>query len=84
MSLKDNIIGQLGFGTAPLGNMFRAIDEDEAAANVAAARAQGIRLFDTAPLYGAGLSETRLGKQPRVSGGCRTPFEGYDLQRRPG
>lgn len=80
MSLKDNIIGQLGFGTAPLSNMFRAIDEDEAAA----AWAQGIRFFDTAPLYGAGLSETRLGKQPRVSGGCRTPFEGCDLQRRPG
>jgi len=62
MSLKDKIIGQLGFGTAPLGNMFRAIDEEEAAATVEAAWSQGIRFFDTAPLYGAGLSETRLGK----------------------
>jgi D-threo-aldose 1-dehydrogenase len=62
MSLKDKIIGQLGFGAAPLGNMFRAIDEDEAAATVEAAWSQGIRFFDTAPLYGAGLSETRLGK----------------------
>ena len=62
MSLKDKIIGQLGFGTAPLGNMFRALDEDEAAATVAAAWDQGIRFFDTAPLYGAGLSETRLGQ----------------------
>lgn len=62
MSLKDNIIGQLGFGAAPLGNMFRTIDEEEAAATVEAAWNQGIRFFDTAPLYGAGLSETRLGK----------------------
>lgn len=62
MSLKDKIIGQLGFGTAPLGNMFRTIDEEEAAATVDAAWNQGIRFFDTAPLYGAGLSETRLGK----------------------
>lgn len=62
MSLKDKIIGTLGFGTAPLGNMFRSIDEEEAAATVAAAWDQGIRFFDTAPLYGAGLSETRLGR----------------------
>ncbi|MGY2288242.1 aldo/keto reductase [Pseudomonas sp. SDO528_S397] len=62
MSLKDKIIGQLGFGAAPLGNMFRTIDEAEAAATVEAAWNQGIRFFDTAPLYGAGLSETRLGQ----------------------
>lgn len=62
MSLKDKIIGQLGFGTAPLGNMFRSIDEEEAASTVEAAWDQGIRFFDTAPLYGAGLAETRLGK----------------------
>ncbi|BBP74839.1 aldo/keto reductase [Pseudomonas sp. Ost2] len=61
MSLKDKIIGQLGFGTAPLGNMFRAISEEEAAATVEAAWSHGIRFFDTAPLYGAGLSESRLG-----------------------
>ncbi|WP_397448210.1 aldo/keto reductase [Pseudomonas sp. NA-150] len=62
MSLRDKIIGQLGFGAAPLGNMFRAIDEEEAIATVEAAWDQGIRFFDTAPVYGAGLSETRLGK----------------------
>jgi len=62
MSLQDKIIGQLGFGTAPLGNMFRSISEEEAAATVEAAWDQGIRFFDTAPLYGAGLAETRLGK----------------------
>lgn len=41
--------------------MFRAIPEEEAAATVEAAWDQGIRYFDTAPFYGAGLSEIRLG-----------------------
>jgi D-threo-aldose 1-dehydrogenase len=62
MSLNDKIQGKLGFGAAPLGNMFRAITEEEAAATVQAAWDQGIRYFDTAPVYGAGLSELRLGK----------------------
>ncbi|WP_147803824.1 aldo/keto reductase [Alkalicoccus halolimnae] len=53
---------KLGFGTAPLGNMFRDIPEDEAKKTVEAAWDNGIRYFDTAPLYGAGLSEIRLGK----------------------
>ncbi|MFY1666633.1 aldo/keto reductase [Pseudomonas sp. Pseu.R1] len=61
MSLKDKLPGTLGFGTAPLGNMFRNIPEDEAAATVHAAWAAGVRYFDTAPFYGAGLSEIRLG-----------------------
>ncbi len=52
----------LGFGTAPLGNMFRNIPEQEAAATVDAAWEQGVRYFDTAPFYGAGLSEIRLGQ----------------------
>jgi D-threo-aldose 1-dehydrogenase len=42
--------------------MFRDIPEGEAAATVDAAWGQGIRYFDTAPFYGAGLSEMRLGK----------------------
>jgi D-threo-aldose 1-dehydrogenase len=42
--------------------MFRNIAEEEAAATVEAAWQQGIRYFDTAPFYGAGLSEIRLGK----------------------
>lgn len=64
MSLKDQLAraGSLGFGTAPLGNMFRNIPEEEAAATVHAAWAQGTRYFDTAPLYGAGLAEIRLGQ----------------------
>lgn len=61
MSITSLLPGRLGFGTAPLGNMFRAIPDDEAAATVDAAWDQGIRYFDTAPFYGAGLSEIRLG-----------------------
>ncbi|WP_374582165.1 aldo/keto reductase [Pseudoduganella sp.] len=63
MSIKDKLIGSnpLGFGTAPLGNMFRAIPEAEAEATVDAAWDNGIRHFDTAPFYGAGLAELRLG-----------------------
>ncbi len=52
---------RLGLGTAPLGNLFTAITDDEATATVAAAWNGGVRLFDTAPQYGHGLSETRLG-----------------------
>ncbi|MFE1459816.1 aldo/keto reductase [Streptomyces nigra] len=62
MSITSLLPGRLGFGTAPLGNMFRAIPDDEAAATVDAAWDQGIRYFDTAPFYGAGLSEVRLGE----------------------
>lgn len=63
MNLKQTLAGNvLGFGTAPLGNMFRDIPEAEAQATVDAAWAQGVRYFDTAPFYGAGLSEIRLGE----------------------
>ncbi|MER5526184.1 aldo/keto reductase [Streptomyces sp. NPDC002677] len=61
MSIRSFLPGRIGFGTAPLGNMFRAIPDEEAAATVQAAWDQGIRYFDTAPLYGAGLAEIRLG-----------------------
>ncbi|WP_175782889.1 aldo/keto reductase [Burkholderia anthina] len=63
MSLKDTLPtdNALGFGAAPLGNMFRDIPDEEAAATVEAAWARGIRYFDTAPSYGAGLAESRLG-----------------------
>lgn len=53
--------GPLGFGGAPLGNMFASVDEKTAEATVAAAWQAGIRYFDTAPHYGAGLSEHRFG-----------------------
>src|SRR6478672_2073667 len=63
MSLRATFArGPLGFGTAPLGNMFRDIPDDEAEATVDAAWEHGTRFFDTAPMYGAGLAEIRLGK----------------------
>ncbi|MFJ2989634.1 aldo/keto reductase [Collimonas sp. NPDC087041] len=61
MSIKDKLPGKIGFGTAPLGNMFRNIPEEEALATVDAAWDHGVRYFDTAPFYGAGMSEIRLG-----------------------
>jgi D-threo-aldose 1-dehydrogenase len=51
---------ELGFGSAPIGNLYRAISEAEAQATLEAAWDGGVRYFDTAPLYGTGLSETRL------------------------
>ena len=51
---------ELGFGAAPLGNLYRPLTEKEARATLDAAWAEGIRYYDTAPLYGLGLSETRL------------------------
>lgn len=51
----------LGFGAAPVGNLYRAIDDVEAAITLDLALRQGIRYFDTAPHYGFGLSESRLG-----------------------
>lgn len=62
MALKDILPGKLGFGTAPLGNMFRDIPEAEARATVDAAWNDGIRYFDNAPFYGAGLAELRMGE----------------------
>ena len=61
MALKDILPSKLGFGAAPLGNMFRDIPEAEARATVDAAWNDGIRFFDNAPFYGAGLAEIRMG-----------------------
>lgn len=64
MKIRDALLnGPLGFGAAPLGNMFREIPDEEASATVDAAWDNGTRYFDTAPFYGAGLSEIRLGKE---------------------
>ena len=51
---------ELGFGTAPVGNLYRAISGADAEATLEAAWRTGVRYFDTAPLYGLGLAETRL------------------------
>jgi D-threo-aldose 1-dehydrogenase len=57
---------ELGFGGAQLGNLYQAVDDQEAADAVRAAWDAGIRYFDTAPHYGLGLSERRLGDSLRA------------------
>ena len=49
-------LSELGMGTAPLGNLYKAITEDEANATLNRAWEIGSRYFDTAPLYGLGLA----------------------------
>lgn len=52
----------MGFGGAPLGNLYRTITEEDAQATLQAAYDAGIRFFDTAPQYGLGRSEGRFGE----------------------
>jgi len=52
----------LGFGSAPLGNYLRPLSEQECDETLSAAWESGARYFDTAPLYGLGLSEVRVGR----------------------
>lgn len=54
-------VTELGFGGAPIGNLYTAIDDETAYAAVRAAWEGGVRYFDTAPHYGLGLCERRLG-----------------------
>ncbi|MEU9991785.1 aldo/keto reductase [Streptomyces sp. NPDC048045] len=54
-------VGPLGFGAAGIGNLFTPVSDEQAHQAVAAAWQRGIRYFDTAPHYGLGLSERRLG-----------------------
>lgn len=51
----------LGLGTAPLAGLYQHVEEAEAGAVIQVALSQGVSLFDTAPLYGRGLSERYLG-----------------------
>jgi len=53
---------ELGFGSAPVANLYRAISDEAADAVLERAWAAGVRYYDTAPLYGLGLAETRLNR----------------------
>jgi D-threo-aldose 1-dehydrogenase len=55
----------VGLGTAQLGDLYQELTDDDATAVVDAAWDAGIRYFDTAPHYGLGLSERRLGEALR-------------------
>ncbi|GAA2915273.1 aldo/keto reductase [Streptomyces mexicanus] len=59
-------VSPLGFGGAAIGNLYRAVSDEQAHAAVTAAWERGIRYFDTAPHYGLGLSERRLGAALRA------------------
>src|SRR5215468_10128845 len=69
----------LGFGGAPLGNLFSAIADDAATRLVRHAYDRGIRYFDTAPHYGNGLSEHRIGAALRDM-----PRDGFVLSTKVG
>ena len=62
-------VTQMGLGCAPLGDLFEALSETQAQATLQGAWDAGVRYFDTAPFYGYGKSEHRLGaflrEQPR-------------------
>ena len=53
---------ELGMGTAPLGNLYKPVSDEEAHQVLTMAWDAGVRYYDTAPLYGFGLSETRLNR----------------------
>lgn len=55
-------VTRLGLGTAPLGGLYASLDDDVALATIRAAYDRGLRFFDTAPQYGHGLAERRLGR----------------------
>ncbi|MEW6146632.1 MAG: aldo/keto reductase [Bradyrhizobium sp.] len=64
-------VTSIGLGSAPLGGLFSPVSDADAQATIARAWSLGVRFFDTAPLYGFGLAERRLGaflrQQPRES-----------------
>jgi D-threo-aldose 1-dehydrogenase len=59
-------VTRLGLGTAPLGGLYEPVTERVAQGVVRGAREHGLRFFDTAPLYGSGLAERRLGAALRA------------------
>src|SRR5207245_3683064 len=73
------LLTELGFGGAPLGNLFSPVREAAARRAVTAAVEAGVGYFDTAPLYGHGLSECRLGEALRAS-----PREAFVLSTKVG
>ena len=70
-SLAGISVSSLGFGGAPIGNLYTTVSEVDASAAVGEALDSGITFFDTAPYYGYGLSEERIGhalaSAPRAS-----------------
>lgn len=59
---ESDLLPAIGYGTAPLGGFRAPVNDEDAEAAVEAALEVGYRYFDTAPLYGYGLAERRLGR----------------------
>jgi D-threo-aldose 1-dehydrogenase len=78
MSLRHDM-GPLGFGGGGIGNLYTPLTDEQAHEAVTAAWRQGVRYFDTAPHYGLGLSERRLGAALRAH-----PREAYTLSTKVG
>lgn len=70
VAIRGVSVTRLGLGTAPLGGLFTSVADEAAHATVDAAWQLGLRFFDTAPLYGYGSAERRLGlglaRRPRA------------------
>ena len=56
------MVGRLGLGGAPLAGLYTGVSDEQASATIERHLNQGMNFFDTAPLYGSGVSETRLGQ----------------------
>jgi D-threo-aldose 1-dehydrogenase len=70
---------RLAFGGAPIGNLYAAVDDEAAALTLSRAWLRNIRHFDTAPYYGYGLSESRLGATL-----CGLPRDSFSLSTKVG
>src|SRR2546430_16163651 len=77
-------VSVLGFGTAPLGDLYAKLDDATAIAAAERAFELGINLLDTSPLYGCGLAEHRCGtairrrsEERRVGKECRSRWSPY-------
>src|SRR5258706_9507269 len=61
----DLTVTRLGLGLAPIAGLFQAVSDEQAATTIDRAWQRGLRLFDTAPLYGYGRGERRAGRALR-------------------
>jgi len=75
----DLSVTAFAFGTAPIGNIFRPVPDEEARAMIETSWEAGVRYFDTAPMYGHGLAELRTGEGLRWK-----PREAYVLSSKVG
>ena len=88
--MRVNTIGRtsirvtgIGFGSAPIGNLYSQVSDETALGAVEAAWNAGIRYFDTAPHCGLGLAERRLGRALARYPRSEPAGAGFGTSRRP-